>query len=549
MKADLLLINAHIVTMDTFVPQAAAMAVRDGRVIAIGRYDDISGMVSDTTVVVDGGGKTVLPGLQDTHLHLQDSGYFNASLADLTGIETVSDLQARLKAHASQDGAGWVLGVGWYTGVFSDHNLDRAVLDKVTGDRPCLIYASDLHSACLNSAACDAVGLSAATTDPLNGRFSRYADGAPTGMIHEGAISWVRERLPPTSDDDYVKGVQYGQRHAHKHGITGVIDAWVTERHCRVYSRMAAEGTLTIRVSGSAKVDAKETVPDAVRRLNALRHAHRSDMFNVGSAKFFLDGVLENRTAAMIDNYADADGGNAPLMFEPDQIRDMFAAFDAERYQIHVHVIGDLAARAALDGLEHARAQNGFWPAHHQLAHLQCVRPADIARLGELGCVANIQTLWARYAPSVTDVAVPMVGPDLAGSLYPFRSLLDSGALWTLSSDWGVSTLNPFEIMETAITRQPPGKGSHPVFLPEQRLTRHEALKGYTVNAAVAAWRPQTGRLTPGSFADFVIIDRNILTCDVYDIGATQVVATFIAGHPVYRSEQFATDTGAKRHV
>lgn len=537
MSVDLIIHNANIVTMDALTPRAQAIAVSNGRIVAVGTDDRILTMAGATTRRLDLAGRTVLPGLQDTHLHLQDSGYYNGSMADLTGVETRAELIGRLQAHARANPEGWVFGVGFYTGVFSEDNLDRTVLDEAVGRRPCFIYATDLHSACLNSAGCEAIGLRPGIEPPMNGRFSLDAAGRPSGMVHEEAIGWVRDRLPPATDEDYARGVAYGQRHAHANGLTGVIDAWVSERHCRVYAKMAREGTLSIRVSGSAKVDPSETVPEAVARLNALRSDNRFAMFNVHSAKFFLDGVMENRTAAMIDDYADAIGGNAPLMFSPETIREMFAAFDAERYQIHVHVIGDLAARAALDGLEHARAVNGYWPGHHQLAHLQCVRQADIERLGQLGCVANIQTLWARNAPSVTDVAVPMAGPALAQTIYPFRAILDAGALWTLSSDWGVSTLNPFQIMETAITRQPPGRSDHPPFLPEQRLTREEAILGYTLNAAMAAWRPHTGRLGNRCAADFIVIDRDITACDPYAIGATQVLATYVAGREVYRNE------------
>ena len=469
MTVDLLVLDANIITMDPLLPQAEAMAIAGGHVVAVGTNDQIKCLGTASSRTIRLSGRSVLPGLQDTHLHLQDSGYYNGTMADLTGVTTLDELRSRLRKHALEHKDGWLFGVGWYTGVFSEENLDRKALDQVAGDRPCYIYSTDLHSACLNTAGCQAIGLTKDVSPPLNGRFSLDQDGHPTGMVHEEAIEWVRARLPVITDDDYVRGVQYGQRHAHQHGITGVIDASVSERHCRIYGAMADDGSLSIRVAGSAKVHPEETVADAVERLNALRARYRREMFSVHSAKFFLDGVMENRTAAMIDGYRDAAGGNAPLMFEPGVIKQMFAAFDAERYQIHVHVIGDLAARAALDGLEHALDVNGYWPSWHQLTHLQCIRREDIARLGRLGCVANVQALWARHAPSVTEVAVPMAGAVLAETIYPFRSLLDGNALWTLSSDWGVSTLNPFQIMETAITRQPPGKREHPKFLAGER--------------------------------------------------------------------------------
>jgi predicted amidohydrolase YtcJ len=265
-------------------------------------------------------------------------------------------------------------------------------------------------------------------------------------------------------------------------------------------------------------------------------------MLQVHSAKFFLDGVLENRTAAMIEDYADPQGGNAPVMFGENHLRELFIAFDAARFQIHCHVIGDRAARAALDALEAARDVNGPWPSLHQLAHVQCLDPIDVPRFAKLGVMPNIQALWARAEPSITDVAIPMLGPERSQWIYAFRSLIDAGAEVSLSSDWGVSTLNPFQIIETAITRQPPDKGGdYPPFLPEQRLTIEECIKAYTINAAAAAWRAQeTGSLAVGKFADLIIVDRDLFTVDPYDIGDAQVLLTMLAGKEVHRHSSFS---------
>src|SRR5690606_20448562 len=295
---------------------------------------------------------------------------------------------------------------------------------------------------------------------------------------------------------------------------------------------------LTVRVLATARVDASESTDAALARVTRLRAENQFPMFRIHSAKFFLDGVIENRTAAMISDYSDAEGGNAPLMFTPAQIGEMFPTFDAARFQIHVHAIGDMAVRAALDGMEAARRRNGPWPSYHHIAHVQCIDPADVPRFAELGVVANIQPLWARHEPSVTDVAVPMVGPERSQWIYAFRSLRDAGALLTLSSDWTVSTLNPFQIMETAMTRQPPVReGNHPVFLPEQRLNLAECVEGYTVNAATSGWRQaETGSLSLGKWADLIVLDRNIYDCDVYEIGDTRVLMTLVGGREVWRA-------------
>ena len=537
--ADTILVNGDIVTMDPLLPRATALAVRDGKILAIGGDDDITDLKGPLTQVINAGGRMVLPGMQDTHIHLQDSGYQYSAMADLTGAVTHDALLDRLADFAAGHEGEWVLGVAYDTGAFSEANLSRADLDRAVPDRPCHILSADLHSSCLNTAGCTALGLTRDTPDPDNGLFARDARGEPTGMLHESAMEWAHNRMPPVTDDDYVKGIAEAQALCHRNGLTGVIDPRVTERHARVYQRMAAEGSLGLRVGGAGLVLPELSVEDNVAALVAMRDTFSGGLFHLHSAKFFLDGVFENRTAAMIDGYKDAAGGNYPLMFDPDHLNALCVALDALRFQIHMHVIGDYAARAGLDGVEAALRANGAWPSLHQLTHVECVHPADIGRFADLGAVANMQCLWARNAPTVTKVAVPMTGADRSADIYPFGALVDAGATATLSSDWGVSTLNPFKIMEVAMTRQKVGQPDDPPFHPEHRLSREDALKGYTLNAAAAAWRPETGRLSRHTAADLIVIDRDILTCDTYEIGATEVLLTLFAGSEVHRSERF----------
>ncbi|WP_347313456.1 amidohydrolase [Defluviimonas sp. SAOS-178_SWC] len=531
-----IVINGDIRTMDPHFPHVEALAIRGGRVAALGSTSDIKALAGSGTRVIDAAGRLILPGLHDTHLHVQDGGQHYAESADLSAARTVEELQAMLRDFAASHEREWVYGGFYYSGIFGEQNLDRHVLDAAVPDRPCMVMASDGHNGCINSAAIARVGLAAGTPDPENGHFVRDTNGTPTGLLYERATNWVDDRKPKPTDDDFAAGVRYAQAHANAHGITGVLDASVHEQHARVYRRLAAEDALTVRVLATARVDSSETTEAALARVEAMRRDSQTPMFRIHSAKFFLDGVIENRTAAMIEPYSDAQGGNAPLMFSPNQINDMFVAFDAARFQIHVHAIGDLAVRAALDGMAAARAENAPWPSWHQIAHVQCIDPADIPRFAELGVVANIQPLWARHEPSVTDVALPMVGAARGRWMYAFRSLRDAGALLALSSDWTVSTLNPFEIIETAITRQPPKKeGNHPIFLPEERLTLCECIESYTINAATAGWRQaETGSLSLGKWADLIMLDRDIYDCSVYEIGDTKVLLTLLAGREVY---------------
>ncbi|MCB2134975.1 MAG: amidohydrolase, partial [Rhodobacteraceae bacterium] len=390
-SADFILHNARIVTMDGAIPEVRAMAVRDGRVMALGTDDDIRALAGPGTRLMDGEGRLVLPGFQDTHIHLQDSGQDYSQNADLSFVRTEDEMVAKVAAFAATHDRAWVNGTGWYSGIFHAGNLNRHLLDRAVPDRPCLIVASDGHNACLNSLGIAAVGLAADTPDPMNGHFVHDETGAPSGMLYENAVGWAEARMPAPSDDDFARGVLWAQALAHRNGFTGVLDAKVEERHVRVYNSLAERGELTLRVAATALVTAHDTTAAAVARLKGFRASTSGGRFKVHSAKFFLDGVIENRTAAMIAPYSDVQGGNAPLMFSPEQIGDMFTAFDAERFQIHVHAIGDMAVRAALDGMERARIVNGDWPSLHQIAHIQFIDPADIARFRQLGVMANVQ--------------------------------------------------------------------------------------------------------------------------------------------------------------
>ncbi len=536
MAEPLLLHNARIRTMDPARPQADWLLTAGGRVLALGQGD-----APDCPHRIDAGGRLVLPGFQDAHVHLLSGGTdlaTSAALYEVTGTDAL--LQVLAGHAAAHPKLPVVLGSGWQPGLFGDHNLTAKLLDRVVPDRPAVIYDSSFHNACLNSRALGLAGIGRDTPDPPNGHIVRDGRGDATGMLHEEAIAWAVARLPQLTDAHHLAGLRAGQAHANRHGITGVLDPRVTGLEARIYAGAAAEGALSLRVAGAALVTEADTPATALARLTALRAAHPGPDFHVQSAKVFMDGVFENRTAACLAPYADPPGGNAPCMFGADRTAALFAALDAARFAIHVHVIGDAAARRAIEGLEAARSANGPWPAQHQLAHLQLVDPGDHARLARLA-TANIQPLWARLDPVVPDIALDMIGPVRRAQTYAFRKMLDAGADWCLSSDWPVSTLNPFEIIETAVTRQARlAENPKAPFLPDQALTVEEAILGYTSHAARACWRENfTGMLRPGFSADLIVLDRDVFAVAADGISDTRVLLTLFKGREVWRDLGF----------
>ncbi|MEG9623701.1 amidohydrolase [Pseudomonas guariconensis] len=540
--AELIITHADIRTQDPHLPRAEAIAVRDGRILAVGDNATIERLADAATRRIHAQGKLMLPGLQDTHVHFQLSSadlYHNAALYDATSVEELLAI-IRDFAQANPD-KPWIRGVGFSSARFTPEQLTKERLDSVTDGRPALMFASDYHNGWANSAAFAAAGVRPGSPEPDNGSYLRLADGTPKGWLVEDAI-WAMGRIAPGySEADYLQAMAHYSKVFNSRGITGVLDAMVSRNYMKNYQACLERGDLTLRVRATAKVFAHKPLDEQLRELIDLRNTYQGERVSLHSAKFFLDGVLENGTAVLLEPRCDT-GGNAELMFTQAQINDYFAAFDRERFQLHVHSIGDGATRAAIDGIEHARRQNGPWDARHQIAHLQVVHPADIPRFRELGILANYQTLWAQPNPDADPLVDAMLGEARAQWTYPIGEFIRQGVTCMVSSDWGVTTFDPFQIIQCAVTRQNPAHGpDSPAHTPQHRISIDEAIRGYTLNAAHAAWRDDsTGSLSVGKYADLILLDRDLYSIAPHQIGATEVLLTLLEGQEVHRHAGFA---------
>lgn len=546
--ADLLFAGGPVFTADTIRSQTTAVAVKDGRILAIG-HDEVLELAGPHTEVVDLRGRMLVPGFQDAHVHTVWGG-LDMIRCDLAGQSTAAGYLARLAEYASENpDREWILGGGWAMSAFPGGTPRAEDLDRVISDRPVFLPNRDGHGAWVNSRALELAGIDAGTPDPADGRIERDADGRPSGTLHEGAMTLVSRLLPPTSPEDYLRALLIGQEYLHSFGVTAWQDAILGDYGdagdaTPAYLAAAGSGKLTGRVVGALWWD-RERGAEQIAELVARREHGRRGRFAATSVKIMQDGVAENFTAAMIDSYLDGCGhhtDNSGISFvDPAALRENVTELDRLGFQVHFHAIGDRSVRECLDAVQAAQERNGRNDNRHHIAHLQVVHPDDIPRFRKLGVTANMQSLWAALEPQMVDLTLPFLGEPRSSWQYPFGDLLRSGAVLASGSDWSVSTPNPLAAMHVAVNRlSAPGEseGHYEVFLPEQRIDLASAITAYTAGSAYVNHLDETGVIGVGKLADLAVLDRDPFAVPAVEIGQTRVLQTFVEGQRVYASAE-----------
>ena len=541
--ADIVLLNGRLATMDPARSWASALAVTDGRIVAVGTDSEVRRQIGPSTRVIELRGRTVTPGFQDAHVHPIHGGLaqLRCELHDLYAIPEYEDVIARYAA--SHPDEAWIRGGGWYMAAFERGAPRRDVLDGLVADRPVFLESRDGHSAWVNTRALELAGVSAATADPADGRIERDLDGSPTGTLHEGAMDLVARLLPDDTPADLEEGLRLGQRHLHSLGITAWQDA-IIEPHVeeRAYVALAASGELTGRVVGAMWWD-RHRGAEQIEEFVDRRRATAIGRYAPTSVKLMMDGVLENFTGAMLEPYGDGRGdttGNRGLLqIDPGGLGVWVPALDALGFQPHFHAIGDRAVRAALDAVAAARAANGPSDTRPHIAHIQVIHPDDIPRFRELDVAANAQPLWAGHDDQMDKLTIPFLD-DRWRSQYPFRSLRAAGAVLAMGSDWSVSSSDPLLEMETAVERRYREIfDDRETFLPEERIELIDALAAFTAGSAyVNHLDGMTGTLEVGKFADLAILDRDLFDRGAGSIGEAHVIGTFVEGIAVYEKAE-----------
>ena len=532
-QADLVLTGGPVYTVDAARRWAEAVAVRGGRILAVGTARDVAEHAGPRTRVLELDGRLVLPGFQDAHLHPPSGGLYQLRCELHGTINRREYLELVRRYAAEHPGAEWILGGGWSMDSFPGGVPHRDDLDAIVPGRPIFLTSRDGHTAWVNARALEVAGITRATPDPPDGRIERDAAGEPSGAVHEGAMSLVDRLVPETTQAEWEQAILLAQSHLHALGITAVQDATVEPETLAAYRALAERGGLTMRVEGNLRWTrdrGDEQIADMVEQ----RAQGSAGRLRVRGAKIFQDGVMENFTAAMLEPYTGKDTSGIS-MHEPDELARMVTLLDAEGFQVHIHAIGDRAVRESLDAIEAAGRANGRRDARHHLAHIEVIHPDDIPRFRELGVVANAQPYWAVKSGYIEELTLPFVSEETARWIYPFGSLHRAGAPLAFGSDWTVSTANPLLEIEVAVTRVSPLDRDAEPFLPEERLDLPTAIAAFTIGSAyVNHLDSETGSIEPGKLADLAVLDRNVFDPGVADGAGARVVLTLVEGKAVY---------------
>jgi hypothetical protein len=538
-SADLVLQGA-VYTMDGARSWADAVAIGGGTILYVGSRGDVEPWVGPSTQVLDLGDKMVLPGFHDSHVH-PVSGGVELGLCDLNGLDTQQEILDAVARYATgHPDRAWVAGGGWDLPIFPGGNPSKDLLDRVVPDRPAYLSAADGHSAWVNSRALEIAGIDRNTKDPPpDGRIEKDAAGEPSGTLRESAMALVSKHLPPTSAEDHQEGLRRALEMANRFGITSLQEASAGDEVIRAYAELARRGELSARVVASLYVDPEKgesQVPELVRK----RDQFRGERLRPTAVKIFADGVIESRTAAVLEPYLDRPGERGKANLEPAAFDRLVTRLDQEGFQVHIHAIGDRGVRLSLDAIEAAQRANGRRGARHHIAHLELVDPGDIPRFARLGVVANFQPLWAYADKYITELTEPALGPARSRWLYPLASVVKTGAVVAAGSDWSVSSMNPLDAIQVALTRRGIEDTEGVPWIPEERVDLPTMLAAYTIKGAYLNHQEKlTGSIEVGKAADLIVLDRNLFETPPQEIHRVKVLLTLLEGKEVFRDTSF----------
>ncbi|HEU5452566.1 MAG TPA: amidohydrolase [Terriglobales bacterium] len=527
-------------------PRAQAFAVRNGRIIDVGSNDSIRRLKGPRTEVVDLAGHFVMPGLNDAHTHLGEAGLEKLSV-DLVGVKSLAEMKQRIAEFAKTAAPGeWLTGGGWDHTKWQEQKLPtKEDLDAVSGDHPAVFSRVDGHISVANSAALKEAGITAETKDPFGGKIDRDAKGEPTGILRESAKGLVNRHIPPPSPSKRRRAAEVALADAAHWGLTSLQDNSDWEFFL-VYEDMENEGKLTARISEWLPFGAP------VDELNTHRahHDHSDPMLHTGMLKGFMDGSLGSRTAAMLAPYSDDPGNSGLPQYTQEQLDQMATERALAGFQMGFHAIGDRATQMALQAFEAAEGA-GFmqFSSRHapgsqeavraeylrttrfRIEHSQVTAPDQFARYRQLGVIASMQP---NHLLTDMNWAESRIGAQRAAHSYAWNEFLKNHVWLAFGTDYPVEPITPFRGLYAAVTRK--NEAGTKEYFPEQKISIDQAIAAYTTGSAYAEFAEQDkGRLAPGFWADFIVLDRDITKVAPPEILKTTVLRTVVGGKTVYQ--------------
>ncbi|HEY0778591.1 MAG TPA: amidohydrolase [Gemmatirosa sp.] len=540
--AELVVVNARVYTADAGRPLASALAVRGGRLAFVGDEGGARALRGPGTRVVDLGGRTVLPGLVDAHGHLLELGLVLHEV-DVAGTRSYAEVVRRVAEHAratsggATTGAGanagtWVLGHGWDQNAWGDTRFPtHDALSAAVPDRPVWLERIDGHAGLANAAAMRAAGVTRDTPDPAGGRIERDAAGNPTGVFVDKAQALVARVIPPPSRAEVRTALHDATAELHRYGLTGVHDPGEPRAVIEQMEEMAGAGELELR---TYVMVADDSAALAYYFARGPRSGLAGGRLWVRAVKLYADGALGSRGAALLEPYSDDPRNTGLLLRAPGHIRDVAVRALRAGFQVCTHAIGDRANRLVLDAYEAALREVPTADHRFRIEHAQILQHDDVPRFAALGVIPSMQ---ASHQTSDMYWAATRLGEGRLYGAYAWRSLLDAGSIVPNGSDFPVERVNPLISFHAAVSRQDaagwPAGGWHP----EQRMTRDEALRAMTLWPAMAAFQEHDlGSLTAGKYADFVVLDRDVMRAAPDEILGARVLATYVGGRAVYEA-------------
>jgi predicted amidohydrolase YtcJ len=547
-QADRIFVNGKIWTGDDARPSAEAIAVAGDKILAVGSSQEIRALAGPKTVTVDLGGRLMVPGFQDSHLHFPGE---SINAVQLDGLESLESFQKVLGDFAkSHPNLAWITGSGWGYSAFPNQTVDKKYIDAVISDRPVYVAERDGHMGLANSQALAIAGITRDTKDPPNGHIMRDASGEPTGELKEAAQSLMRKHIPSETPDEIYQTFLKHMDEAAADGLTAAQNASWAPEHQPIFERALKANAFKLRIrfaplilpkdGGAPKEhDLKTPLTAAdLAEYKRLRDTFKGPIMKFGSIKGFLDGTVDARTAAMFEPYV--GGGTGIPFWEQDDLNKTVALYDKEGFQVLLHAIGDKAINMALNSFEYAAKTNGTSGRRHRVEHGEVPRLADLPRFKQLGVIASTQALFAMPDATVLTNYAVLLGPERASHANAFKLYDDAGAVQAFGSDWGVFDFSPLLGIYVAVTRMTTDGTPQGGWFPENRISVEAALRHYTRDGAYANFDEQIrGTLTQGKLADFVVLSKDILTIPPTDIVKTKVLLTVMGGRDTYRDKEF----------